>query len=556
MTHSETKRVKKEIGWPSSFQAIRILTTAHLPSSSLPLFPSVLLLLVPLTILPAAVPATPTRGGTLRLAFEQEFGILDPALNQTTDDWAVQRLMFRGLFDYDEQNRLILDQAQDWSLSEDRKTYTFHLRPGICFANGREVEAQDYVFSLERVLSPKTGSSGQPYFIGIKGADEFIQGKTAHVIGLRAPDHRTLVIELNQPSFVFPFKLALPYAFPVPREIVQASESHFRQYLAGSGPYQLKEHRVGTRWQLVRNPRYEGPDGYPDEVDIAIGGDRFLRTMMVERGELDFSQLTLQDLLRLQRDKYWQDFVRTISYANVDFIFMNTEVKPFDNVLVRRAVNYALDRKRLARLGRPCQAAMGIVPPSLRWDNPLCRGYDFDPGKARALLIKAGYPNGFETELYYMQRYLEPVPEAIQEELRSVGIRVHLQPLSSNALSEKSERRGAMGLGFWGWVVDFPDASSFFDPTLNGAKISESECLNLSFYNRPEVNQLLLQADLSRDVTVRRELLERVEATVMQDAPWAPVVHEERVYLCHPRLHGFQSHPVWMYRLEKLWINH
>jgi oligopeptide transport system substrate-binding protein len=98
----------------------------------------------------------------------------------------------------------------------------------IRFANGREVEAEDYIFALERALDPKTGSGGQSVFFGIRGAEDFSQGKAAHVAGLRAPDHRTLVIELSEPSFVFPFKLAWPVTFPVPREIVNRSQRDFR----------------------------------------------------------------------------------------------------------------------------------------------------------------------------------------------------------------------------------------------------------------------------------------------------------------------------------------
>lgn len=497
----------------------------------------------------------PKRGGTLRLAFQLELGTLDPAFAETAADQAVQRLMFRGLFDYDDQNRLVLEQAQDWSLSADRRTYTFHLAPGIRFPNGREVEAEDYVFSLERILNPQTATQGHDYYTGIKGADEFSTGRAAHVAGLRAPDKRTLVIELSRPSYVFRFKLALPYAFPVPREIVAASEQNFRRHLAGSGPYQLKEHKPGLSWRLVRNPHYTGPDGYPDEVDITIGLDLYLQAMMVERGELDFSPLTSQDLLRLKRHCCWDKFLRTISFANVDFIFMNTELKPFDNVLVRRAVNYALDREWLAKLVRPCIPAMRIVPTSMPWENPECPSYEHDPDKARALLSEAGYPDGFETELWYMQGYGGPVPEAIQEQLRSVGIKAQLHPVSANALADQANTRRAIPMGFWGWIVDFPDASSFFDPSLNGAKISDRECLNNSFYNNTEVNQLIVEADLSLDSNERQRLVQRTEAIVMQDAPWAPVIHEQRVFLCGPRLQGFQSHPVWYFRLEKLWLN-
>ena len=498
---------------------------------------------------------TPQRGGTLRLPFQNEFATLDPVVSTTTDDWAMQRFIFRGLFDYDEQNQLILEQAQDWSRSADRKTYTFHLRPGIRFGNGREVEAEDYVFAFQRVLDPKSASQSQSYLLGIRGAEEFAHGKVATVAGLRTPDPHTLVIELSEPSFVFRFKLALPFTFPVPREVVRKSQRDFREHLVGSGPYLLKSHATGLHWRLVRNPHYHGADGGPDEVDVVIGGDRYLHTMMVERDEADLSELNPQDFLRLRRDDGSRELVQTLPYANVDYIFMNTEMKPFDNVLVRRAVNHALDRERLAKLQPPASAANGIVPASMPWTNPDLHPYEHSVERARALLREAGYADGFETDFWYMREYLGRIPEAIQEELRLVGIKVNLQPVTATALEGKVGTRRQAPMGLWGWVVDFPDASSFFDPTLNGAKIAETQGLNYSFYNSRAVNRLIVQADLATDPAERTQMLHRTEALVMEDAPWAPVVHDERAFLRSRRLHGLKAHPIWMYRLDALWVD-
>lgn len=503
----------------------------------------------------AAEDGRPTRGGTLRLVFEQEFSTLDPAICLTSDYSAVDRLLFRGLFDYDDQNRLVPEHAEDWSVSDDGKTYTFRLRAGHRFPNGREVEAEDYIFALERVLSPATASSGQPYFTGIRGADEFVRGKVPHVAGLRAPDPRTLVIELVEPSFVFRFKLALPYAFPVPRETVGASQRDFREHLVGSGPYKVAEHKPGLRWKLARNPYYTGSNGFPDTVDITISKDRYLNTMMVERGDVDFSRLTPQDLIRLRHDGAKRGWLRTPSYANVDFVSMNTGLKPFDNVLVRRAVNHAIDRDRLAKLQPPSVAAHGIVPVSMPWENPGLRVYEHDPAKARALLREAGYPDGFDSVLWYVQGFVGRIPEAIEADLRAVGIRIKLNPVSAPALEGKVGTKPGVPMCLWGWAVDYPDATSFFDPCLYGAKITDQSCLNYSFYNQPELDRLMVEADRCRDPSERIRLLQRVESIAMDDAPWVPIVHDAFPCVCNPRLHGFQSHPVWLYRLERLWVD-
>src|SRR5215469_9223904 len=144
---------------------------------------------------------TPRRGGIIRLAFLGDLKSLDPAIGFDGDTIPLTRLIFRSLLDYDDGTGLVLDQAKDWNISPDGKTYTFHLRPGIRFSNGREVEAEDYIFALERVLAPQTGSPGQTYFLDIVGAREFADGKAPNVRGLRAPDKQTLVIELEKPEF-------------------------------------------------------------------------------------------------------------------------------------------------------------------------------------------------------------------------------------------------------------------------------------------------------------------------------------------------------------------
>jgi len=154
-----------------------------------------------------------------------------------------------------------------------------------------------------------------------------------------------------------------------------------------------------------------------------------------------------------------------------------------------------------------------------------------------------------------VQGYLGRVPEAIQEDLRLVGIRANLHPLSAMAMNDKVGARRHAQMGFWGWIVDYPDASSFFDPTLSGSKISEQQCMNYPFYSNREVDRLLALADVTFDAGARTKMLQQIEAIAMDDAPWVPVVHEQRAVVCSRRLHGLREHPVWVYRLEKLWVD-
>jgi ABC-type transport system substrate-binding protein len=499
----------------------------------------------------------PQRGGTLHLAFSAELRSIDPAFSFDGDSIPLTRLLFRCLLDFDDGTGLVPDEARDWSLSPDGKTFTFHLRPGLRFAHGREVEAEDYIYSLERILNPATGSPGQTYFLEILGAPEFVAGKAAHVSGLRAPDNQTLIIELSRPSFTFRYVLAMAFASAVPREIVQRYGRDFQYHLSGSGPYRLAEFRRGIRWRFDRNPFYTGPLGFVDAVDVMFGPDDALMLMMLDRGDLDQVVASVAQAIQSRRDPRRRDWLQFVESPELDYFFMNTEVKPFDDPRVRQAVNYAIDKERLLKLvGGLAVVAHGVVPPSIPWSNPTLPDYSHDPAKARALLREAGFPNGFKTQLWYgVDAHLfARLAEGIQQDLAQVGIDAELQSASYAAFQTKTETRGQAPCGVYGWTQDYPDPSDFLDVLLNGERITDTDCNNASFYNNPEVNRRLDAAAQSMDPAERTRLFREGEDLIMRDAPWVPLVHEHIPVLYHPRVHGANPHPVWLWRYERMWI--
>jgi ABC-type transport system substrate-binding protein len=510
-----------------------------------------------LVVLAASAAETPKRGGILRAGYVSEFKSMDPAKGFDGDAIPYIKLLFRGLIDYDDGTGLAPDQAEDWSISPDGKTYTFHLKPGIRFANGREVEAADYVYSLERILNPDTGSIGQTYYLDILGAREFIDGKEKHVRGLSAPDKRTLVIELKAPTYTFRYVMAMAFATPVPREVVEKYGAEFQSHLSGTGPYRLAEWRKGMRWRFERNPYYTGTDGYFDGVDIMIGGDEALFTMMLQRGELDRVSASPAQAILFRRDPKLRSWLLPIDTANTDYLFMNVEMKPFDDARVRQAINYAINKERLLRVtGGFAVVAHGVVPPSIPWTNTTLPQYEYNPEKARALLAEAGYPKGFRIPLWFGldARVFKPMAEAIQQDLQAIGVQVELRSANYNAFQVKAETRHQVEFGIWGWMLDYPDPSDFLDVLLSGERITETDCNNAAFYNSSEVNRLLAQAAGTVELPERTRLFRLAENKVLEDAPWVPLIHEQIPVLYHPRLHGTQPHPVWLWRYEKMWL--
>jgi oligopeptide transport system substrate-binding protein len=514
------------------------------------------------TVSPAAPSSDPggepRRGGTLHLVEPTDFRSLDPAIAYDTESVPIVRLLFRGLLDYDDGVNLVPAQAKDWSISTDGKTYTFHLRPGIRFADGREVEAEDYVFSFERILNPATESPGQGFFMGIQGAAEFAAGKAMHVSGLRAPDSRTLIIQLQQPQFTFRYVLAMTFAVAEPRDVVRRYGRDFENHLDGSGPYRLVEWQRGVRVRFARNPFYIGPDGYVDAVDVMIGGDSSTEAMMLERGELDRVLAGPPEAIHFERDPRLRSWLVGVPTANTDYMFMNTEMKPFDQVLVRRAVNYAINKSRLVRLtGGFATIATGIVPPAMSWTNSGLPVYDYDPKKARALLREAGYPNGFKTTFSYLEDspIFVRMAQDVQQDLQQVGIDASLRPANFAAFDLEVTSRHQIPLGAWGWFQDYPDPSDFLDVLFNGRYITDTDCNNESFYNSPAANRLLDQATASVDPAERTRLFLQAEDLIMGDAPWVPLIHEILPVLYNPRVHGTSPHPVWLWRYEWMWLD-
>lgn len=537
-------------------------STVGAAPASQPTFPArasqVLLFLLLFTAASLSAAETPRRGGTLRLWFPQDWRSLDPAIGFDGDSIPLQKLLFRGLIDFDATGtRLVPDQASDWGISPDGTTYTFHLKPGVRFSNGRAVEAEDYVFSLERILDPRTGSVGQSYFMDIAGAKEFTEGTAAHVTGLRAPDPRTLVIQLAKPSFTFRYMLTMMFASALPRDVVREQGANFRSHLIGSGPYQVKEWRRDVRWRFERNPQYSGTEGWVDSVDIQFGGDVSLRVMMVERGEIDRTKADAVSALRHARDPRLRSTLHWVTSVNTGYLFLNTEVKPFDDPRVRRAMNHAIDKRRLMQLaGGLAVAADSVVPPSMPWTNPGLPVYEYSPEKARALLREAGLPNGFKTGLWFINaRAIDRrLAEGMQQELRAVGIEVQLEGINQSAFEVKARSRRQLACGIWSWSQDYPDPSNFLDVLLNGDRITDQDCNNLAFYSNPEVNRRLALAGDSFDPETRLRLFREAESLVMQDAPWVPLYHQRDPIIRHPRLRGDVPHPVYLWRYENMWL--
>ena len=505
----------------------------------------------------------PRRGGTLRLALPTDVTSLDPARAFDTISLQFLLLVYQGLVEYDDGVKLAPSLATGWNLSADRMTYTFHLRPGARFSNGREVVAADFVYSLERILNPQTAAPTESYFEGIAGAKEFREGTAPRVAGLQTPDRYTLTIRLAAPDPTFLYVLTLPGGLVVPHEEVERLGSAFETHPVGTGPYVVTGWHRGFNLRLARNPLYPRAERqHLDAIDVLIGGDTTLHLMMFERGELDIAEvdtnpgIPIPDFVRIEHSPRWHNLIERMPVGAVEFLSLNVEMPPFDNLKVRQAMNYAINKDKLIRLMHGMDMpADGILPATMPGFNPNLKGYPYDPAKARQLLAESGHSNGFTFTFWYLSSGNSPVPDAIQYDLKQVGINAELKPVTFASLLDSEERRHTVPCDLGAWSQDYPDPSDFLDVMFNGNRITEEGCQNTSFYNNPRVNELLAEAATCADPDRRLSLYQAAEQIIVTDAPYVPLDHQYTYALHQPWLHGVHLHPVLYFRFERMWLD-
>lgn len=504
-------------------------------------------------------PSLHAEPAVLRVAFTADPITLDPHKSTTTWEFLTQPLLHLTLVDIRETTRLIPRAASSWTSSPDHRRFTFQLRRNLSFSNGRPVVADDFVYGLERILNPATGTFFQSSLLGVRGAKAFIEGKTTHVEGLQAPSPDVLVIELERGEPSFGFGLA-QIAYPLPREAVESNATNFGQHPVGAGPYRVARWERGTRLVLERRPEYRGPEpALFDVVDIFIGSDTTTHLMMFERGELDLANVVSQSLpfpsfRRLSSNPRWKDLIESQLGLSTDYIALNVEIPPFNNVLVRRAVNHAIDRDRRMQVAQGYEShAEGIIPKSIPEHDPNLRGYAYDPVKARSLLAQSGVALPVRTQLWHDATELDRIrAQGFQWDLHMVGIEVDLKEVSSAQLSQAAGTRGKVPMSIHTWSAGLPDPWEFFNYLLHSQAISQEPTFNQSFYRNPKVNRLIDLASAEVDPFIRCRYYREAEVLVVEDAPWVFLGHSNFLSLRQPWIHGPLIEPAWYYRLDRI----
>jgi len=496
----------------------------------------------------AMAQAEPKQGGQMVVTYKDDISTLDPAIGYDWQNWSMIKSLFNGLMDYKPgTTELITDLAESYTVSDDGLVYTFKLRQGVKFHNGRELVASDIKYSIERAVNPKTQSPGQGFFWQIKGYDDMVSNGAGELSGITTPDDYTVVFELSQPDATFLQIVAINFSFAVPREEIEKYGEDFGRNPIGTGAYRMTDWTLGQRVVFERNRDYfRAGSPYLDKIIFEVGQDPQVALLRLKRGEVDVlgDPIPSANFLTEKNDPANKGLIVKGDLLHTGYITMNVTEPPFDSKLVRQAVNMAIDKERIVRIinGRGVIANQPL-PPAMPGYDPNYKGYAFDPAKAREMLAEAGYPDGFETELYVMNTDPNPrIAQAVQQDLAAIGIKASIKSLAQSTVIAAGGEGTAPMLwsGGMAWIADYPDPSNFYGPIL-GCGGAAPGGWNWAKYCNEEIDALAAKADSMAgpdQAAERIDLWRQIFLKIMDDAPWVPVFNEIRFAMHSARIGG------------------
>jgi len=451
--------------------------------------------------------------------------------------------------------------ATSWRTSADGLRWTFDLRPDARFSDGTRADAAAVKFNFDRWRlqhDPAHGPFTYATFLSMFGGysdDPKAPGTIRDVI-VDSPTRVTFV--LFNPSGTFLRDVAMgSFAIGSPTAIARDPRA-FEQKPIGSGPYRIREWVRDDHITLDANPGYSGPLGKPTIATVVLRDipDQATSVLSLEKGEIDMlTDVRADDATLLAA----QPAIRVVRQPanNLAYVAMNVEKKPFDNVLVRRAVAYAIDIPAIlsALYGPGTSPGDNWTPPGMLGENPAVHIYPHDVAMAKKLLAEAGFPHGFATSLYlptsprpYMPDPLR-LAEAIQADLKAAGIEVTLEPYEFGVFLSKVEN-GEHAMCLIGWSGDNGDPDDFYYPLLDQDAAVKGSAQNYAFWRDPAFHKLMLAGQRSSNDAVRRAIYQQAAQLVHDQVPAVSLLHTPVPLALRRSIAGFVPSPDTSYHFE------
>ncbi|MGI0485961.1 ABC transporter substrate-binding protein [Pantanalinema rosaneae CENA516] len=445
--------------------------------------------------------------------------------------------------------------ATEWSVSSDGKTWTFKLRQGVNFHDGTPFNAEAVKFNVERWWDANHPqgfrNAGKIYEIWQQLFGGFKDSPTSLLQAVTVVDPYTIQFVLNQPFSAFPQAIGSSFfGIASPTAIQQAGANYGKpgSPVAGTGAFVFKEWRTGDRIVLAKNPNY-WRSGLPkiDQLVLRFVTDPAARLAQLRAGQIDFTvELTPDQKPEIERDANLTALSRPS--FNVGYLALNPSYQPLSDQRVRQAIAYAINRPAIVQAfwGDAGIHDAHFTPPTLAWSqDQTLEPYPHDPQQAKQLLAAAGYPNGFDLELWYMpvsRPYFpnpKPIAEAFAADLNAIGIRVVLK--TKDWAAYISDRRKPPGYQSFmlGWTADYADPDSFYY-----AHFGPSATDDIGNWRNDRVTQLLNQARATADQVGRAKLYSEVDRILHEQVLRLPIVHSQPLVAQRKSVTGWVPSPL------------
>lgn len=502
--------------------------------------------------------ATPRGEQTLTLAGGIEAPrTLDPALIQDANASFIARQVFSGLVKLDERLEPVPDLAAALpTVSADRLTYTFQLRPGLSFWDGTPVTAATIKQSFERATDPRLGNGdgsklpASTYLIDIKGAADRLAGRAGEISGLRVPDPLTLEMTLVAPQATFLLKLTHASATVV--DLRQVGRAQWWRQPNATGPFRLTEWRDGDRLVLTRWERYH--DGLPPlaRVVMLLGANAAQPLNLYEGGKIDLTGVGTDTVDRLLSPASPLNAeLRSGPSLSLTYVAFNVKEAPFDDIKVRRALSLAIDRDRVARVmfeGK-VQRAHGLVPPGLPAGDLRQPSVDHAAAlaEARRLLSESKYGANLPRVRLYVSG--DGVAGMLREVYqRDLGLTIDVIAVTWNDYLEGLNQREYPAYVL-SWLADYPDPQNFIETLFRSSSPD-----NRTRYANPQLDALLDQAAREGDPRQRAEFYRQAQRIVLDDAVVIPLYFPTSYLLVKSHVKGLTVTSMGIVGLEQVWI--
>ncbi|MNS06517.1 Heme-binding protein A precursor [compost metagenome] len=500
-----------------------------------------------------AAEGQPVYGGTLIFGKGRDATRLDPADTTDGESSIVTENLFDKLLHFQESSTALEPGlATSWEVAPDGKSYTFHLRPGVKFHDDTPFDAEAVKINFDRQRQPL---EGQQF--------EFWQSFFEPVVdAVTVVDPLTIRITLKENDATFLSNLAMFSMGLVSPASLAKYGADVARHPVGTGPFRFVKWEPNQKIVLVANENYWDGRPYLDKLIFKPVPENAVRLLELEVGAIQaMNGLNPDDTARVETNPELQFFQE--AGMNIGYLAMNNERAPFDRSKVRQALNHAINKPALIKAffadGRLGEAAKNPMPPTLWGYNDAIRDYAYDPAEAKRLLTEAGYPQGFEMELWALpvvRPYMpqgQRVAEAIQSDLAKIGVKVKITTYEWGTYLDKLGK-GDHHAALIGWIGDNGDPDNFLFNLLDASNARKGGSTNYAFYRGQEAHRLLLKARRVSDPAERTRLYEEAQVAIHRDAPWVPLFHAKQMAAARANVRGFTLHPTGKAQFDRTWL--